>query len=71
MGRQVITTVDRVAGSCPEIPVVHFSELDVFQFVSRQVVDQLCLLTLGVVAVQAVGVGYALSVVIHDRSGFG
>ena len=31
MGRQVITTVDRVAGSCPEIPIVHFAEGDIFQ----------------------------------------
>ena len=29
------------------------------------------LVVLGVVAVQTVGIGYALSVVIHDRSGFG
>ena len=37
MGRQVITTVDRVAGSCPEIPVVHFAEDDVFQNTGREV----------------------------------
>ena len=71
VGREIIAPLNDGPVSRGEIPVVHFSELDVFQFVSRQVVDQLCLLTLGVVAVQAVGVGYALSVVIHDRSGFG
>ena len=71
MGRQVITTVDRVAGSCPEIPIVHFAEGDIFQDAGGKIFQTDRTFLFQVDGIEALRVGGAFAEINKFGSCFG
>ena len=71
MGRQVITTVDRVAGSCPEIPIVHFAEGDIFQDAGGKIFQTDRTFLFQVDGIEALRVGGAFAEINQFGSCFG